>query len=186
MRGVYGKVLMLVALGIATSTVTSTVVARLKTKKSQGTQAAAAPKAQVEPAAKKPAVLPATSGGVSIKSMTVGRFGDNGFRIRGQAHVKVPSHPDMRFVWTVRILDPATQSVIADRRYEEQIFQTPRDTHELSPTFDDAIVPDLPKGQYKLQLMLHEVPSGGAALLDNPDLNNAHLLAKKTVQVLAP
>lgn len=177
MRGTYWKILILIVLAVTTFYTTSTIAARLKTKKRE-----AAAQEAVDSTGQFPKHQ--ASGGVKIEALSVERVAD-GFRVRGKAHVKNHSKPDRMFIWGVRVYEPATKSTIAQVWYDTQTFQVQRDTHELHPTFDD-VIGTLTPGQYDVSLTLYRVPNEGVAALGIDAVRNSHIQAKKTVAVKVP
>jgi hypothetical protein len=164
----FGKVLLLVAVSVTTSMVTSKVMAQRKKRK--------VPSSAVVSGAFFP-----SNGITSIDSVNVA-LSPEGLHVKGKATIR-DFRPNVAFVWSIRVRDPALRRIVAERRYDTQVFQPRQDTHELSPTFEDTINPRLPAGIYKIELVLYEVPPGGVALLDDPDMGEHQLMAKNTMKV---
>lgn len=182
----FGKLLLLVALAVTTSLVTSTVLAwgghaKKRVASSTAFSDPSMVPTMVGPVQQTSIPAQASNGLASVTWLRVEPFAD-GFHVSGQANLR-DARPDAAYVWSIRIRDPVKRVVVAENRYETQIFQLPRDTHELSPTFDDTFMPSLPPGTYKLELVLYEIPPGGVGLLRNPVVRERHLMAKNTVQV---
>jgi hypothetical protein len=177
-----GKVLLLVALGVTTFCVTSSLVAG-RGKKSTAAPPKVAERGKLKamngpkPAAASP-IHPAKNV-TSIDGMDVVLRAD-GLHVLGQATVH-DERPGVAFVWAVRVRDPEKKVYLADPRYDTQVFQTPRDTYELHPTFFDTLNAALPPGTYKVELVLYEVPPGGVDFLNDRAFREQQLMAKHSV-----
>lgn len=181
MRGTCVKILMLVVLAIATSITTSTIAAKLKPKKQPAVATAKPLPPEVAAEKQRPTSRPG-DGGASITSLKAYRV-DGGLLVRGKAHVKNPSFPDQLFVWHVRVCDQAKTTNHAFVWYDQQVFRTPRDTHELEPVFDDVIGANITPGRYKIVLSLFEVPRDGVPALEVASVARLHLVGRKTIDV---
>lgn len=179
------KAMLFVTIAVATSIVTSSVLARGGAKK----QAASAAKVSnpsdmvvfIRPQRQPPQPTRPSAGFASMKYLKVEPLGD-GFHVTGQASIR-DLRPSASYVWSIRVREPVSKTFVAENRYDAQAFRPPLDTHELSPTFDDTFRPSLPPGTYKLELVLYEVPRGGVGLLSDPAMREHQLMAKNTVEV---
>lgn len=178
-----GKVLLLVALGVTSSLVTSRVIAQGRAKKRASSANVPNPSQAPSTVGPTPAVVPSyrSTGFASIEALNVVPVA-GGIRVSGQANLQ-DVRPNVAYVWSVRVRHPVTKALLAENRYDGQIFQIPKDTHKLRPTFDDAVTLSLPPGAYKAELALYEVPPGGVGLLDDPDVKEHQLMAKHSASV---
>ncbi len=177
------KVLSLVALGVATTFATSSLLAQVRPKSRKKPTATATLQVKIADAPNDQfsRVAALTHGTVSVDLLNV-TPGPNGLVVTGQASVR-ELRPNVAYVWALRVRDAAAKTVLAESRYDTQVFQVPRDTQTLLPTFDDTLRLPLPAGKYKVELALYEVPPGGIELLDNPNVKTHQLMAKKTAAV---
>jgi hypothetical protein len=182
-RRTIGYALLLAA--FASSIVTTTVLAQgkrsKKKKNAQFTVRATQSNVVTRAGSGKPSVpvFPAT-GRTMVESVTVTRV-SNGFHVIGQASVR-DARPTANFMWAVRVRNPKTKSIVAETRYDTQLFQALQDGTELRPTFEDVVTPDLQPGTYKVELVLYEVPPGGVDKL-TPAVMEHQLMAKNTATV---
>jgi hypothetical protein len=180
-----GPVLLLVAM--TTAIVTATVLAQDKAAKKRIDYSRVDPDSSKVPtrvgsdrSGSAPAF--AASGVTKVGWVHVERFAD-GLHVMGQASIR-DKRPKAAYVWAVRVRDPVTRVFVAEKRYDQQVFQVPQDTEEFTPTFEDAITLSLPPGTYKVELVLYEVPPGGVSRLSDPGLKEHQLMAKNTVRVV--
>ncbi|MFI5456544.1 MAG: hypothetical protein ACHRXM_13940 [Isosphaerales bacterium] len=178
----FGKVLLLVAIAVTTFIVTSEVLAQKKKRNaSSPTVVFDQVRTTVGPNQRGAVPSSPSMGITSVNSLKVELLAE-GIHVSGQARVR-DLRPNVAFVWSIRVRDPVSGKVVAENRYDTQIFQPRQDTHELTPTFDDTIRATLPPGIYKIELVLYEVPPGGVGLLNDPDMREHQLMAKNTVKV---
>lgn len=181
----FGKVLVLVALAGASAFVTTTALARGRAKKRLVSSPAPSNPSHVQTTVgMNRQVLPLShpaDGFVSILWVNVEPT-TKGLRVSGQARIH-DVRPNAAFVWSIRVRDPAQKGFVTENRYDTQIFQPSRNTHDLNPTFDDTINPSLPPGTYKVELVLYEVPPDGVGRLSDPTVREHQLMAKNTVKV---
>jgi len=85
------------------------------------------------------------------------------------------TRPGMRFVWAVRVLDPAdARTVLYEKLYDDQAFDLlGRPTRSV--TFEDRLAVPLKPGKYRLELTWFGVhPRSGLAGLNDPVLRREY------------
>ena len=182
---VLAKLCVLAALAVATNVATNAVLARSGPKKStvvpQSASKSRTNRARVAEVGspKLPPVKP--RGLTAIDDLRV-EATPAGIHIVGQGTVR-DFRPTGAFVWSVRVRDAVSREVLAEQRYDSQVFHVPADAGDTHPTFEDVLKPDVHPGNYKLELALYDVPRRGIGLLNDPDLAKQMLMAKKTVDI---
>ncbi len=177
----FGNGLLFATIVLSTSIVNSNACAqKSSTDVSSDTVIAEELRTMVGP--NQPAAVPPLSTGITSVDWLKVELEPEGIHVSGQARIR-DLRPNVFFDWAIRVRDPASRKILAEQRYDNQIFQPPQATHELSPSFDGTINPTLPPGIYKIELALYEVPPGGVALLNDPGMSEHQLMAKRTVKV---
>jgi len=90
---------------------------------------------------------------------------------------------DAIYVWEAQVRLPRRRAILGRRRYDAQAFQIPDGPTSIEASFEDLIKVPLAPGSHDVELVLSKVPDLWAALLDDPDVQGAHLPAKDTVSI---
>ncbi|KAJ3060062.1 hypothetical protein HK102_009685 [Quaeritorhiza haematococci] len=107
---------------------------------------------------------------------------DDAVHITGGASVSRIGR-DAVYVWEARVRHPRRGAILGRQRYDAQAFQIPDGLTSIEVSFEDLIKLPLAPGSYDVELVLSKVPDQGVVLLDDPDVQGAHLLAKDTVSI---
>lgn len=81
----------------------------------------------------------------------------NGIQIHAEVSIQ-ETRPQARFVWVVRLLEPATKKILSEKRYDHQVFTVPIGD-EQTFTFNDVI--PAPNGRYIVEAGIHEIHATG-------------------------
>lgn len=136
-----------------------------------------------------PGQVPTIAGGpliqegvTAITSLRVDFEGDSFYRVSGNATVSCPV-PGAEFVWSVRVRDPVQRKFVAEKTYDDRIFQIPGDQARSDRAFEDVLPIDLPAGRYNVELVIYRVPDAGVESLTNPEIRRSQLMAKNSYRI---
>jgi len=75
---------------------------------------------------------------------------------------------EMKYVWSVRVLDKNSGNVLFQKVYDDQVFGLP-ESRQMAPTFQDAIELPLRPGTYDMEVAAYQItPEDGLAPIRSP------------------
>lgn len=161
------KLASVLALGVCSSVVTSSVLAQVRSRKAKVSAASTAPiqsrtiDSRTGPVGSfaKPALPPERPAG------TYAMF--NLLNLKAEADgqgVKVFAHVDLqdarehiKYMWSLTVVDADLGTPVSRINYDQQQFSLPP-SRRSAPTFSETL--NLPAGQYRVRLDLFEIPPG--------------------------
>jgi hypothetical protein len=163
------KIVVLVALGVCSALITSTVLACFKRDPigPEGkTITITAGVVNGQAAKQVPAPGPTSFASFTMKQLDI-RARGHLLAIAAVAHIR-DMRPNVAYVWSVRVLDPNhREKVLFEKRYEDQVFALPPE-REMDPTFQDEIEIPLSARTYLVDISAYMVtPEHGLAGLDD-------------------
>lgn len=208
------KILSLVLLGISSSLITSSVMARGDKKKQKSTTTVSKGITADRPAStvfqfpdeESNAVRPVFKGNKirafapSVNAMVPGILRASGkttaiWELRvdteGRGLYRITglanvnyARQDAEFAWALRVRNMTSRDIVSEKLYDDQVFNMVEPRDSTTCTFEDLLSIDLDSGTYVVELILFRVPDIGVEGLVNTNLQRSHELAKNSYKLV--